>query len=91
MTDTKMYPLVKGTFSPEDAKEITSHLISEKINFHEKKSFSNKIRFGEIDENSQVRIKELNQSRTSINELIDQAREQGKTLKIESTITIELI
>lgn len=90
MTDSKAHDLVKGKFSPEDAKEIINHLISGKINFHEMRSFSNKIRFGEVDQNSQVRIKELKHSRAAINVLIVQAKEQGKTVTIESTISVEL-
>ncbi|WP_086539703.1 hypothetical protein [Algoriphagus antarcticus] len=91
MTDTKKHDLVRGNFSPEDALEIINHLIAEKINFHEMRSFSSKIRFGEVDQNSEVRIKELKQSKASINVLISNAKEQGKTLKIESTISVELI
>ncbi len=91
MTDTNQQDLIKGDFSPEDAKEIINHLFSEKINFHGVKSFSNKVRFGEVDHNSERRIIELKQSRASLNEMIKSAKEQGKTLKIESTVSIEII
>jgi len=90
-SDTKKHELIRGEFSPQDALEVINHLISIKINFHEMRSFSNKIRFGEVDQNSEVRIKELKQSKASINVLITNAKLQGKTLKIESTISVEVI
>ncbi|HSF54262.1 MAG TPA: hypothetical protein VLA71_10940 [Algoriphagus sp.] len=91
MTDSNQQDLIRGDFSPEDAKEIINHLFSEKINFHGVKSFSNKIRFGEVDHNSERRIIELKQSKDALNEMIKSAKEQGKTLKIESTVSIEII
>lgn len=89
--DSIPHDLVKGKFSPEDAKEIINHLFSEKINFHDMRSFSHKIRFGEVDQDSQARIIELKQSWAALNIVIKQAKEQGKNLKIESTISIKLV
>ncbi|RAI89383.1 hypothetical protein [Algoriphagus yeomjeoni] len=91
LTDTNQQDLIKGEFSPEDAMEIINHLFSEKINFHGMRSFSNKVRFGEIDQVSEARIVELKQSNVELNEVIKSAKSQGKTLKIESVVTIEII
>lgn len=91
LTDANQQDLIKGDFSPEDAKEIINHLFYEKINFHGLKSFSNKERFGEVDHESDKRIIELKQSRYSLNEIIKTAKEQGKALKITSTVSIEII
>jgi hypothetical protein len=91
ITDKNQHDLVKGSFSPEDALEIINHLIAEKINFHEMRSFSSKIRFGEVDQNSEERIIELKKSRAAFTSIITKAREQGKTLKIESTISVEVL
>lgn len=91
LSDIKKHDLIRGEFSPQDALEVVNHLISIKINFHEMRSFSNKIRFGEVDQNSEMRIIELKQSKASINDLITNAKQQGKTLKIESTISVEVI
>ncbi len=83
--------LIKGDFSPEDAAEIVNHLITKKIRFHEVRSFSNEIRLGETDASSVERVEQLKESRESLNKLIKQAQEQGKNLRVSSTISIELI
>jgi hypothetical protein len=85
------HDLVKGDFTPEEASEIINHLLTKKINFHELRSFSSEIRFGETDQDSILRVKELMQSRKSLNNMIKQAQETGKTLRIKSTISIEII
>jgi hypothetical protein len=85
------YDLIKGDYSPEDASEIINHLLLKKINYHKLRSFSRQIRYGEVDEYSLQRIEELEQCKESIRALVLQAREQGKSLRLESTISIELI
>jgi histidinol phosphatase-like PHP family hydrolase len=83
--------LVRGEYSAVEAKEIVSNLISQKINFHNLRDFSYRERFGNADENSLKRIVELKESRKSMLEIIDVAKEEGKAVKINSNITIELI
>ncbi|MGJ3236059.1 hypothetical protein [Marivirga sp.] len=83
--------LVRGEYSAVEAKEIVSNLISQKINFHNLRDFSSLERYGKRDENSLKRIEELKESRKSMLEIIDMAKEEGKTVKINSNITIELI
>jgi hypothetical protein len=91
MIEKKQYELIKGDFSPDDALEIINHLITKKITFHELRSFSSEIRFGEVDQKSIDRSKELKQSKASVEEFIQQAKEQNKTLRLKSNISIELI
>jgi hypothetical protein len=83
--------LVRGEYSAVEAKEIVSNLISQKINFHNLRDFSSRERFGKADENSLKRIEELKKSREAMFELIAAAKEEGKTVKINSNITIELL
>jgi 2-hydroxy-3-keto-5-methylthiopentenyl-1-phosphate phosphatase len=85
------HDLIKGNFSPEDASEIINHLFAKKINFHERRNFSDEIRLGEVDQNSKERIKELKQSKASLNEFLRDAKEQGKSLRIVSSISVEII
>ncbi|MCB0494412.1 MAG: hypothetical protein KDC93_18570, partial [Cyclobacteriaceae bacterium] len=89
--EKKQCELIKGDFSPDDALEIINHLITKKITFHELRSFSSEIRFGEVDQKSIDRSKELKQSKASVEKFIQQAKEQNKTLRIKSNILIELI
>ncbi|WP_375580916.1 hypothetical protein ABWH96_07835 [Marivirga tractuosa] len=83
--------LLRGEYSAEEAKEIISNFITQKINFHNMRNYSSQIRYERPDENSLIRIEELKESRKSLMELINTAKEEGRTLKIDSTITIELI
>ena len=83
--------LIKGDFSPEDATEIINHLINNKIRFHEVRSFSSEIRLGKTDPSSMHRAEELRESQEALNNLIKQAQEQGRNLRIASTIAIEII
>ena len=85
------FVLIKGEFTPDDALEVIDHLITEKINFHKRKSFSNEIRFGHVDNTSSVRSQELRLCKQSIKNFIQSANNDGKKLNIYSTITIEII
>lgn len=91
ISDINQHDLIKGEFSPEDASEIINHLFAKKINFHERRNFSDEIRLGEVDQTSKERIKELKQSKASLNEFLSYAKEQGKTLRIKSSISVEII
>lgn len=83
--------LVRGEYSAVEAREIVSNLISQKINFHNLVDFSSYERYGKPDENSVKRIAELKESRKSLLEIIEAAKKEGKTVKINSNITIELM
>jgi histidinol phosphatase-like PHP family hydrolase len=83
--------LVRGEYSAEEAKEIVSNLIMQKINFHNLRDFSSRERYGKADEISLKRIEELKESRQLMFEIIEAAKEDGKAVKINSSITIELI
>ena len=83
--------LIKGEFSPEEASEIINHMISKKINFHELKNFSSEIRFGSIDKNSKERIEQLKACKASLNETLQEAKKLEKSLRITSSISVEII
>ena len=83
--------LVRGEYSAIDAKEIVSNLTRQKINFYNLRNFISQERSGKPDEYSLNRIEELKESKQLLFELINVAKEQDKTIKINSTITIELI
>ena len=90
-TIIKQLNLIKGEFLPADAHDILEHLISKKINYHMARNFSSQIRFGKEDQNSVIRIKELKKTMALIDEIIEEAKLQGKTLSIQSDISIKLI
>jgi hypothetical protein len=90
MKKTETIKLLKGKFSPGDAKEILITLITHKINFHQMKNFSLEERFGKPEKRSEKRITELKKSRDRAREIIDAAIENGYSLHIDSSIKIKL-
>jgi hypothetical protein len=85
------YNLIQGDYTPEEALEIISHLLMKKINFHERKSFGQLIRFGIEDEASMKRIEELKVCKEAVKEMVREAKLSGKTMRVRSSITIDLI
>jgi len=85
------YDLIKGEFSPTEASEIVNDLFTKKINFNEVKNFSQLIRFGSKDPVIVQRISELKLSQQNARELINEAKDNGKKLRVSSTISIEFI
>ncbi|HET8861422.1 hypothetical protein [Marivirga sp.] len=83
--------LMRGEYSASDAKEIIFNLIKQKINFHNFRNFSSQERFGKPDEESVQRMEELRKSREQMLELINTAKKEGKTVRLKSNISIELI
>lgn len=83
--------LIRGDFSAEDAKDILNHIIAKKVEFHELRNFSHEIRFGEKEENSVARCSELKAAKKAFNLLIEKAGKEGKSLRINSTITVEVL
>lgn len=90
-SDVTEYALISGTYAPEEAMEIISHLIQKKISFHELRNFSKQIRTGMDDTLSIKRIDELKQSQELLKKLVREAIRDNKSMKVSSTITINLV
>lgn len=85
------FSLINGDFTPDEASEIVNDLFSKKINFHEVKSFGHQIRYGTEDQARLQRIEELKESRQQAGQLIEEAKQAGKSLRVQSVISIEFI
>lgn len=85
------FDLIKGEYTPEEALEIVTHVLLKKINFHEMRGLSQQIRFGLKDEASLQRIKELKASLEAFQELAKEAKLSGKSVRLKSSISVELI
>lgn len=85
------YVLVEGKFDPEEACEIVNTLFTKKINFHELKCFSDEIRFGAKDQVAEDRVEQLKLSRENAKLLFEKAKESGKSIRLHSEISIELV
>lgn len=66
MKKTETIDLIKGTFTPSEARDLLLDLLNSKINFHNKKDFSSRERFGKPDADSEQRLKHLMDSRTKV-------------------------
>lgn len=82
--------LVKGTFTPSEAKEVLMNLIGSKISFHKKKNLRSYEHHGREDRGSKQRIEELETVREQLLQMLEQAEENSASIKIESEINIEL-
>ena len=81
--------LVEGRFTPSEAADVISALISEKINFHKLQRLS--ILEGDETTNcaqTNSRIKELEDERMIAREFIKIAKMEGYNLKINGTLEI---
>lgn len=87
---TIMYTLklINNQFTPEEAKELLLTLINDKIRFHSTKNFSSEIRTGVSENQSRQRIKELEEAKKQIIELVQKAEEMNLVLDVESSINI---
>lgn len=88
MKGDEKHILIKGKFSPSEAKEILLHLFSHKINFHEMRNFSSMERFGKKDIHSIKRAAELKETREQIIKLLEKSVNEKKNLRIDSVIKI---
>jgi hypothetical protein len=85
------FELVNGEFSASEAIEIIEDLYARNINFHEIKSFSELIRYDVKDEATLARLNALKETREQARKLLQAAREDGRSLRVSSTISIEII
>jgi hypothetical protein len=90
MQNKSEHKLIDGIFEPDEAKTMLNSLINNKINFHNLEDFSNSIRFDINAIHSKKRVIELNEMKTVINELINQAQNDKLNLDIKCMIHISL-
>lgn len=91
MDKQKKYKLIDGTFSADESREILTSVFAGKIQFHQLKNLSSQERFGKEDQTSIHRLAELQADMSTLVSFIDQAKNDGKSLQIESYIDINLI
>ncbi|MDZ7682663.1 MAG: hypothetical protein U5J63_13360 [Fodinibius sp.] len=82
-------PLIKGTFAPSEAKEVLMSLINSKISFHNMKNLRSYEHNGSQDQESKQRTKELKKTRKHLLTILENAENDGNSVRIESQIKIE--
>lgn len=85
------YTLIEGNFNPEEGTDIVNEMIEKKISLHRLRGFTDQLRFCTENFASKRRITELQKTQREFNELAKEAKAQGKTLRIISTIHVELM
>lgn len=83
--------LIKGNFSPEEAREILEALIDQKIKFNEVRKFQrwtndHQCNTSDLD----ARIKELKDERSELLEFMETLIGSGKTISISGEVNIEV-
>lgn len=86
--EKKEFSLIEGIFSPEEAKEVLTTLINDKIRFHDHKIFSHEERFGKVDAESIARKVQLQKTKENLLKYLQESVEQGAKLRIHSNIHI---
>ncbi len=82
--------LIDGQYTPEEAKEMLLETLNSKINFYKIKNLSSEMRFGKPDLEAYEKIRELQEAKGLVNDIIQQALQDNSKLKIESTIHVYL-
>lgn len=91
MKKTETIDLIKGTFTPSEAQDLLLDLLNSKINFHNRKDFSSRERFGKSDADSEQRLKHLTESRNKVKTLMSKLINEGneeKSVTLNSTVEI---
>jgi hypothetical protein len=83
--------LIKGKFTPPEAREVLMSLIRSKISFHKKKNLQSYEYYGEEDRDSKQRVEELEKMRKKLLMMFKNADEDGVSIKIESQIDIQFL
>ncbi|MFN3666554.1 MAG: hypothetical protein ACK4S0_10370 [Sediminibacterium sp.] len=88
MKNTENIVLIKGEFTPAEAKEVLFAILNNKINFHRMKNFSAEERFGKADPSSSKRLLELEQSREMIKDYLSAMEAGGNMVVMESMVQL---
>lgn len=89
--EKKEFKLIDSTFTPIEAKNVLSDLITSKINYHKVDDFSQHIRFERDSQHSKNRIEQLKSAQVELNEFINIAKAKGLNLVVKSTVYIEYV
>ena len=85
------FTLVHGTFSPDEAGLVLFNLISSKINYHTQEKFSIEERTNGDTSHSTDRIKSLRTFYESLKDLLEVAKKENKSVKLQGDILITLL
>lgn len=91
MKITSKEALIKGCFTPEQAKEILNTLFRSKIQMHSLSSFSSLIQTGRESHPDVNRQKELTESLTRLIKAINEMPDSGLNVKLDCDVRMEFV
>ena len=91
MNTTQRYKLLKGTFSPDEARQILLSLVKSKIDFHNMEKLSNEERFGRDVAHSERRLAALRELHETLRTVCQSAADTGRRVQLNGWIEIALL
>lgn len=88
MNTTTHYPIIDGTFTAAEASEVLLALFQSKIDYHSREKHSNHERFGKDPTHSEKRLQQLIDLQKALTQVLADAAESGKALKITGRIEV---
>lgn len=82
--------LIDSTYSVEDANEMLTSLIRDKIKFLNIKTLSENLRFGSSLDHLEKRIKELKEEKNILMELLNDPDLRDSEIEIECSINLKI-
>lgn len=83
--------LIDGQFTVNEAKEVLLDYLNKSINHNKIKNFSSQVRFGVDDEKALESIEFLKEQADYLSEILKEAHQNSKMLKINSFVKIEYV
>lgn len=80
--------LIKGTFTPAEAKETLVNMVSSMIQFHINKNFISEYRTGNSEIRSLERIAELQETKENLLALLKEAEKNNFMIDLQSSVSI---
>lgn len=91
MKDPQHFTLLDGTFTVPEASRVLLSLINSKLDYHSMEKLSNEERFGRDLAQSEIRLRELSDLKSSVKDIIASADRNQQKLKIEGQLKITLV
>jgi len=91
MESKHVLKLIDVNFLPSDVGKVRFDLINCKINYHQIEKISNEVRFDKDLSNATNRIKQIQEMKNNLQEIISYTTENGMSLNIERHIIITCI
>lgn len=91
MESNQKLELINGQYTPTDAREVLLALINHKINFNNMAAFSAEERTNESVEHYRKRVKQLQELREAVINLIEEAAAGGYDLRINGSFGVTLV